>query len=107
MRMWPGSRFPLGANWDGQGMNFPIFSENATKIELFLFARVERGLVQRLGSTEDVNVVVEAGIATITGTTSTVENHRIVEDITLKSGAFDVVNQIQVKEDGTHRPSDQ
>jgi osmotically-inducible protein OsmY len=68
--------------------------------------RVERGLVQRLGSMEDLNVVVEDGVATITGTTSTVENRRIVEEIALESGAFDVVNQIQVKEDGHQRPPD-
>lgn len=37
MRMWPGSPFPLGASWDGSGVNFALFSENATKVELCLF----------------------------------------------------------------------
>jgi isoamylase len=39
MRVWPGQPYPLGANWDGQGVNFAIFSENATAVELCLFDR--------------------------------------------------------------------
>jgi glycogen operon protein len=45
MRVWPGSPSPLGATWDGAGVNFALFSEHATKVELCLFddrqARVE------------------------------------------------------------------
>jgi glycogen operon protein len=37
MKIWPGNPYPLGANWDGAGVNFSIFSENATKVELCLF----------------------------------------------------------------------
>jgi isoamylase len=37
MRMWPGSPYPLGATWDGEGVNFAIFSEHATAVELCLF----------------------------------------------------------------------
>ncbi len=37
MRVWPGNPFPLGAHWDGLGVNFSLFSENATKVELCLF----------------------------------------------------------------------
>ncbi|MGB0909008.1 MAG: glycogen debranching protein GlgX [Nitrospirales bacterium] len=37
MKMWPGRPYPLGATWDGQGVNFALFSENATKVELCLF----------------------------------------------------------------------
>jgi len=37
MRVWPGRPYPLGATWDGTGVNFAIFSENATKVELCLF----------------------------------------------------------------------
>src|SRR5690606_39646108 len=29
--------FPLGATWDGLGVNFAIFSAHATKVELCLF----------------------------------------------------------------------
>ncbi|MEM8534901.1 MAG: glycogen debranching protein GlgX [Chloroflexota bacterium] len=35
--LWPGKPYPLGATWDGQGVNFALFSENATQVELCLF----------------------------------------------------------------------
>lgn len=41
MRILPGQPFPLGATWDGLGVNFAIFSENATRIELCLFDSVD------------------------------------------------------------------
>jgi isoamylase len=37
MKIWPGKPYPLGATWDGAGVNFSLFSENATKVELCLF----------------------------------------------------------------------
>ncbi len=37
MRVWPGQPYPLGAHWDGSGVNFAIFSQNATGVELCLF----------------------------------------------------------------------
>ena len=39
MRIWPGSPYPLGATWDGEGVNFALFSENATAVDLCLFGR--------------------------------------------------------------------
>ena len=36
-RIWPGKPNPLGATWDGGGVNFALFSEYATKVELCLF----------------------------------------------------------------------
>src|ERR1041385_3754044 len=38
MRIWPGRPYPLGATWDGRGVNFAVYSENATEVELCLFA---------------------------------------------------------------------
>jgi glycogen operon protein len=35
--MREGLPFPLGATWDGLGVNFALFSANATKVELCLF----------------------------------------------------------------------
>jgi isoamylase len=32
-----GKPFPLGATWDGLGVNFALFSAHATKVELCLF----------------------------------------------------------------------
>ena len=37
MRVWPGKAYPLGATWNGEGVNFALFSENATAVELCLF----------------------------------------------------------------------
>ncbi len=37
IRVWPGSPVPRGATWDGSGVNFSIFSENAEKIEVCLY----------------------------------------------------------------------
>jgi isoamylase len=37
LRIAEGSPFPLGATWDGKGVNFALFSANATKVELCLF----------------------------------------------------------------------
>jgi isoamylase len=41
LRVWPGSPYPLGATWDGLGVNFAIFSEHATRVELCLFPSAE------------------------------------------------------------------
>ena len=41
MRVWPGSPYPLGATWDGVGVNFALFSEHATRVELCLFHSVD------------------------------------------------------------------
>jgi glycogen operon protein len=35
--VWPGAPAPLGATWDGAGVNFALFSEHATAVELCLF----------------------------------------------------------------------
>src|SRR5688500_14244706 len=41
MRIWPGKPYPLGANFDGKGVNFALFSEHATQVERCLFDSVE------------------------------------------------------------------
>jgi isoamylase len=37
MEVWRGAPYPLGATWDGAGVNFAIFSENAQAVDLCLF----------------------------------------------------------------------
>ena len=37
IRTRPGRPYPLGATWDGAGVNFALFSEHATSVELCLF----------------------------------------------------------------------
>jgi isoamylase len=41
MRVWPGRPYPLGATFDGAGVNFALFSEHAAKVELCLFSSQE------------------------------------------------------------------
>ena len=36
-RPWPGQPFPLGATWDGDGVNFALWSPGADGVELCLF----------------------------------------------------------------------
>jgi glycogen operon protein len=36
-RAWPGTPFPLGANWDGEGTNFALWSTTATAVSVCLF----------------------------------------------------------------------
>ena len=42
IKTWPGQPYPLGATWDGSGVNFALFSENASAVELCLFDRTGR-----------------------------------------------------------------
>ncbi len=37
MKIWLGKPYPLGATWDGRGVNFALFTENADQVELCLF----------------------------------------------------------------------
>jgi len=43
-----GLPFPLGATWDGLGVNFALFSANATKVELCLFDETGERELERL-----------------------------------------------------------
>jgi glycogen operon protein len=40
--VWRGRPYPLGATWDGAGVNFALFSENATGVELCLFDHTDQ-----------------------------------------------------------------
>ena len=50
MDIWPGHPYPLGATFDGTGVNFALFSEVAVKVELCLIA--EDGAESRIELTE-------------------------------------------------------
>lgn len=39
--IYPGSPFPLGATYDGKGVNFSIYSEHAEEVELCLFENLD------------------------------------------------------------------
>jgi len=46
--VWPGRPYPLGATWDGEGVNFALFSESAQKVELCLFDQFGRREIHRV-----------------------------------------------------------
>ncbi len=47
-RIWPGAPHPLGATWDGYGVNFALFSANAEKVELCLFEPSGQREIERI-----------------------------------------------------------
>lgn len=53
----PGRPYPLGANWDGEGVNFALFSEHAEKVELCLFDTRGRREVERIELREQTDQV--------------------------------------------------
>ena len=56
-RVTEGRPFPLGATWDGLGVNFAVFSANADAIELCLFDPAGKRVLLRV----DLNVPVKDG----------------------------------------------
>ena len=55
--VWPGTPFPRGATWDGEGVNFAIFSEHAEKVELCLFDPSGRREIQRIELCERTDLI--------------------------------------------------
>src|SRR4051794_31372291 len=58
--VWKGFYYPLGATWTGEGVNFALFSENATGVELCLFDRLGQNETNRVRLTERANHVWHA-----------------------------------------------
>jgi glycogen operon protein len=56
LRVWRGRPYPLGATWDGSGVNFAIFSEHATAVDLCLFDD-DGGNERRVRLTEQTDLV--------------------------------------------------
>ncbi len=46
--VWPGNPEPRGALWDGEGVNFALFAENAEAVELCIFDPTGRRELQRV-----------------------------------------------------------
>ncbi|MDO9225292.1 MAG: glycogen debranching protein GlgX [Pseudomonadota bacterium] len=55
--VWPGAPFPRGATWDGEGVNFALFSENATRVELCIFDPSGRRELQRIELRERTDLI--------------------------------------------------
>ena len=61
VKVRPGRSYPLGATWDGRGVNFALFSENATRVELCLFESAGDGAEsQRVSLVEQTDMVWHA-----------------------------------------------
>jgi glycogen operon protein len=55
--LWTGSPYPLGATWDGEGVNFAIFSKYAERVELCLFDEHGKREIQRIALRERTDFV--------------------------------------------------
>jgi glycogen operon protein len=55
--VWPGRPYPLGATWDGEGVNFALFSEHAEGVELCLFDPKGRRQIERIQLREQTDQV--------------------------------------------------
>ena len=60
MRIWPGEPYPLGATWDGRGVNFALFSRNAEAVDLCLFDDRGRRELERIRMPEYTDEVWHA-----------------------------------------------
>ncbi|MDF2096296.1 glycogen debranching protein GlgX [Aquibaculum arenosum] len=57
MRVEPGLPYPLGATWDGAGVNVAVFSAHAEKLELCLFDQKGNRELQRIALPEHTHEV--------------------------------------------------
>ena len=57
IRVFPGRPYPLGATWDGRGVNFALFSANAEKVLLCLFDETGTREIQRIALPERTDEV--------------------------------------------------
>ncbi|MGZ5354329.1 MAG: glycogen debranching protein GlgX, partial [Actinomycetota bacterium] len=60
MRVWPGAPHPLGATWDGEGVNFAFFSEHATAVDLSVFSSDDGTEVARIPLRERTDLIWHA-----------------------------------------------
>jgi isoamylase len=55
--VWPGRPYPLGSTWDGEGVNFALYSEHAEKVELCLFDITGKREILRVPLPEQTDMV--------------------------------------------------
>jgi glycogen operon protein len=56
-RVLPGRAYPLGATYDGRGVNFAIYSEEAHEVEVHLFASADGDARERIRLRESTGFV--------------------------------------------------
>jgi len=71
-RVSEGRPYPMGATWDGLGVNFALFSAHATRVELCLFDPMGRRELERVDLPEYTDEVwhgylPDAGPGTVYG----------------------------------------
>jgi len=55
--VWPGRPYPLGSTWDGEGVNFALYSEHAEKVEVCLFDSAGKREILRIALPEQTDMV--------------------------------------------------
>jgi glycogen operon protein len=55
--VWPGRSQPRGAHWDGEGVNFALFSEHADAVDLCIFDPAGRRELQRIRLAEQTDQI--------------------------------------------------
>jgi glycogen operon protein len=60
LRVFPGAPYPLGATWDGNGVNFALFSESAKSVSLSIFSHDGIDELDRVPLTEQTDLVWHA-----------------------------------------------
>ena len=55
--VWPGRPYPLGSTWDGEGVNFALYSEHAERVELCLYDATGKRETQRVPLPEQTDMV--------------------------------------------------
>jgi glycogen operon protein len=55
--VWRGKPYPLGPSWDGAGVNFALYSQNAERVELCLFDARGRRQLERIEIRERTDFV--------------------------------------------------
>ncbi|MBI1395058.1 MAG: glycogen debranching protein GlgX [Betaproteobacteria bacterium] len=58
--VWPGAPYPRGATWDGEGVNFALYSRNAVRVDLCLFDATGRREVRRVTMPEQTDEIWHA-----------------------------------------------
>jgi glycogen operon protein len=58
--VWLGQPYPLGATWDGEGVNFSLYSSHAERVELCVFDGRGRRELQRIAMPEQTDQVWHA-----------------------------------------------
>ena len=56
-RILKGKPYPLGAHWDGEGINFAVFSANADAVEVCIFDEQGKEEIERIQLKENRNNV--------------------------------------------------